>query len=265
MKCEEIKKLTDAALAELIQALEHGKSDALRKYLATMARFHRYSWGNILLIATQRPEAKRVAGFHTWLTLNRHVKKGEKGIVIIAPMVVRKKETAVAEDEQTRLYGFRSAYVFDISQTDGDSLPEFAQVQGEPGQFTGRLKELAASRGITIEFSAEIGAASGMSMGGKIILRPDLSPAEEFAVLVHELAHERLHHGQRRGETSKCVRETEAEAVAFVVSQAIGLDTNTAAADYIQLYRGDKTALVDSLEFIQSTASEILAFLSPGD
>jgi len=264
MKCEEIKKLTDAALTNLILALEQGKSQSLQNYLSAMARFHTYSWGNVLLIASQRPDATRVAGFHTWLKLNQHVRKGEKDIVIIAPMVIRKKESEVTEDDQTRIFGFRSAYVFDVSQTEGEPLGEFAQVQGDPGQYTGRLKAFAACRGIAIEFSAEIGSASGISLGGKIILKPDLSPAEEFSVLVHELAHERLHHGERRRETNKCVRETEAEAVAFVITQAIGLDTNTAAVDYIQLYRGDKAALVESLDFIQSAAAEILAFLSPG-
>jgi hypothetical protein len=113
MKNEDIKKMTDASLAELIQALEQGKSECLQKYLTTMARFHRYSWGNILLIATQKPQATRVAGYHAWLKMNRHVKKGEKGIVIIAPMVIRKKETEPSEDDETRLFGFRCAYVFD--------------------------------------------------------------------------------------------------------------------------------------------------------
>src|SRR5262249_21465742 len=93
MKSEEIKKMTDSALTELIQALEQGKSECLQNYLSTMARFHRYSWGNVLLISMQKPQATRVAGYQTWLKMNRHVRKGERGIVIIAPMVVRKKET----------------------------------------------------------------------------------------------------------------------------------------------------------------------------
>ena len=113
MKCEEIKKLTDTALAELIQALEQGKSECLQTYLRTMARFHRYSWGNVLLIATQTPQATCVAGYQAWLKMNRHVKKGEKGIVIIAPMATRKRETEFSEDDDTSLFGFRSAHVFD--------------------------------------------------------------------------------------------------------------------------------------------------------
>ena len=263
MKNEDIKERTDEALANLITALEQGKSESLQTYLATMARFHRYSWGIVLLIGAQKPDATRVAGFHTWLKLNRHVRKGEKGIVIIAPMVFRKKETEPTEDQESRICGFRAAYVFDISQTDGEPLPEFAQVKGNPREYSERLKEFAASRGIALEFSADLGGASGVSTGGTIRLKPDLPAAEEFSVLVHKLAHERLHHGAHRNELTKTVHETEAEAVAFVVSEAIGLDTNGAAADYIQLYHGDKAALVASLEFIQTTAAEILAFINP--
>jgi antirestriction protein ArdC len=110
----------------------------------------------------------REMSFHTWLKLNGHVRKGEKGIVIIAPMVFRKKETEPTEDQETRGYGFRSAYVFDISQTDGEPLPELAQVIGDPREYADRLKDCAASRGVTLEFSADLGGASGVHG------RPDL-------------------------------------------------------------------------------------------
>jgi hypothetical protein len=82
-------------------------------------------------------------------------------------------------------------------------------------------------------------------------------------VLVHEIAHELLHTGDRRAETSKTVRETEAEAVAFVVSHAIGLSTSTAASDYIQLYSGDKDTLLGSLDLIRRAATEILGVIQP--
>ncbi len=90
---------------------------------------------------------------------------------------------------------------------------------------------------------------------------PNLPAAEEFSTLIHELAHEKLHRTDRRADTTKTIRETEAEAVAFVVCRAIGLDTNTAAADYIQLYNGDRATLIGSLHFIQATAAEILTGL----
>jgi hypothetical protein len=99
--------------------------------------------------------------------------------------------------------------------------------------------------------------ADGVSRGGRISIRPGLAPAQEFSVIVHELAHELLHRGEDRPQ-SKTVRETEAEAVAFVVCQAIGLETGTAASDYIQLYDGKTDTLAASLNRIQYIASEII-------
>jgi antirestriction protein ArdC len=100
MKIEQAKQLTEQALDKLIQALEAGKSETLKVYLATMSRFRRYSWGNVLLIAFQRPDASYVAGFNRWKELGRHVKKGEKGIIIIlAPITVSKKENDAAETQ----------------------------------------------------------------------------------------------------------------------------------------------------------------------
>ena len=102
-----------------------------------------------------------------------------------------------------------------------------------------------------------------MSYGGRIAIFPVRSKAEEFSTLVHETAHEMLHKAERRTATTKTVRETEAEAVAFVVGKAVGLVTGNASADYIQLYHGNASLLAESLEVIQQTASVILAALEP--
>ncbi len=98
-----------------------------------------------------------------------------------------------------------------------------------------------------------------MSYGGRIALIPGQTPAEEFSTLVHELAHEMLHKAERRTATTKTVRETEAEAIAFVVSQTIGLDSGQASADYIHLYHGNAALLTESLEVIQRTSALILS------
>src|ERR1700737_3399138 len=133
MADDKVRKIAEEALDRLAAELEAGKSEALKNYLAAMGRFHRYSWGNSLLIYSQRPEATHVAGFHAWLKMRRYVRKGEKGIVILAPMVGRKKsDDELTEDNQTRVFGFRAAHVFDVSQTDGEPLPEFATVKGDP-------------------------------------------------------------------------------------------------------------------------------------
>jgi hypothetical protein len=109
-----------------------------------------------------------------------------------------------------------------------------------------------------LEYSEAICPARGISEGGKITLLPDLAPAEHAAVLAHELAHEILHHQSRRAATTKAIRETEAEAVAYVVCQAIGLETGTAADDYIQLHRGDAKLLLESLNYVRLAAGRIL-------
>lgn len=178
-------------------------------------------------------------------------------------MIGRKKsDDVLTEDEQARLFGFRAAHVFDIAQTQGDPLPEFSRVKGDPQEANARLMQFVAARNIELEYDAGIAPAQGLSCGGKITLLPDLPPAEHLSVLVHELAHELLHRGERRMQTTKTVRETEAEAVAFVVCEAVGLDTNTASADYIRLYSGDKTTLIESLHVIQSTAAAILTAIT---
>ena len=105
--------------------------------------------------------------------------------------------------------------------------------------------------------------AQGQCSAGKIILLPGMAPSEEFHVLTHEVAHSRLHFSARRAETTKCIRETEAEAVAFVVGQAIGLETNSASSDYVKLYNGDKDTLAQSLQHIQQVSTEILSGITP--
>jgi antirestriction protein ArdC len=253
----------------LIEQLEAGHSEALTDYLNAMSRFHNYSLGNILEIARQRPDATRVAGFWTWKNLGRSVKKGEKGIRILAPIMgIRKKKDEEAEKDITKqntaiLCGFRSTYVFDVSQTDGIDLPDMHEISGDPGENSERLAAFVRSRGITLVYNPNIAPALGMSYGGRIAILPGQSKAEEFSTLVHETAHELLHKAERRTATTKTVRETEAEAVAFVVGKAVGLVTGTASADYIHLYHGNASLLAESLEVIQKTAAVILAALEP--
>lgn len=259
MNSENIKKVTNQAIEQLIAALNAGKSESLINYLAAVAKFHQYSFQNILMIARQCPDATRVAGFHAWRSLGRYVKKGETGIAILAPLVRHKESSEESEtNKESRIFGFRAAYVFDVSQTDGSPLPTIGVAQGEPGEYFTRLQQLVQEQGIALEYSADIAPAKGASFGKKIAILPDLAPAEKFSTLVHELAHEMLHRDARRSETTQRMRETEAEAVAFVVGQAIGLETGSAAADYINLYNGDSKLLMESLHFIQLTSNEIL-------
>jgi hypothetical protein len=255
----------------LMQQVEAGKSDTLTAYLTAMARFHNYSFGNILAIARQRPTATRVAGYGTWKEMGRFVKRGEKGIQILAPLIGFRRRNAEAEGEidadanrntrpQRVLIGFRVVRVFDVSQTEGMDLPEFEHnVSGEVGEHRDRLIDFLAQQNIALEFNERIAPALGVSYGGKIALLPGQSKAEEFVTLVHETAHELLHKAERRTFTTATVRETEAESVAFIVGQAIGLEMGNASSDYIQMYAGNANLLAESLEVIQRTSAVILA------
>ncbi len=263
------KDIIAANVKSLIEQLEAGHSDALTAYLDAMSRFHNYSFGNILEIARQRPSATRVAGLYAWNQLGRKVKKGEKGIRILAPIVgiKRKKDEEANKDitkQNTRvLVGFRNAYVFDVEQTEGAELPTLREMTGTVGENRERLVSFIEAQGIELSFTEKIAPALGMSYGGKIAILTGQSDAEEFSTLVHELAHEMLHKAERRTTTTKVVRETEAEAIAFVIGKAVGLETGSASADYIQLYHGNASLLAESLEVIQQTSSVILAALQP--
>src|ERR1700761_2775817 len=176
----------------LIRQVEEGKSETLTAYLTAMARFHNYSFGNILAIARQRPTATRVAGFSTWKELGRFVKKGEKGIQILAPMMGHQRRKDSSDQSRSQddakpvpvLIGFRAVYVFDVAQTEGADLPEFEHnVSGDVGGHRDRLITFLAAQNIALEYSENIAPALGVSYGGKIALLPGQWKAEEVVNL----------------------------------------------------------------------------------
>jgi antirestriction protein ArdC len=196
------------------------------------------------------------------------VKRGEKGIQILAPMVGQRRRKDDAERKQTQednakptpvLIGFRAVYVFDVAQTEGTDLPEFEHnITGEVDEHHERLIAFLDAQNIALEYSENIAPALGVSYGGKIVLLPGQSEAESFVTLIHEVAHELLHKSDRRTITTATVRETEAEAVAFIVGQAIGLEMGKSSSDYIQMYAGNAALLAESLEVVQRTSAVIL-------
>ena len=220
------------------------------------------------MIWSQREDATKVAGFRAWQKLGRMVKKGEKGIAIFAPMPFKQKEKNEGKrirtdknerksDEEVTMMGFKVVHVFDISQTEGDPLPEPSKVTGEVGANLERIQRVVVDSGIELKFE-QLDGAHGYSVGGKVVIDQSLSDAEKFQTIAHELAHERLHQGERKAVATKTVKETEAEAVGFIVSQAFGLDSMTHCADYIQLYDGNADTLRESLSHIQKTAQWII-------
>ena len=142
----------------------------------------------------------------TWNSLGRFVKQGEKGILILAPMVGKRRsrqneiateiDTDNAADERKpegQLFGFRAVCVFDISQTEGKELPTLTEVQGDVSGYRERLFKFVEGQNVELSFSERIAPVKGLSHGGKITLLSGMQSAEEFSTLVHEIGHEMLH------------------------------------------------------------------------
>src|SRR5260370_3994363 len=157
------KERIAANVESLIEQLEAGHSDALTAYLEAMSRFHYYSFGNVLEIARQRPSASRVAGMYAWNQLGRRVKKGEKGIRILAPIIgIKRKPDEEAEKDITKqntrvLVGFRNAYVFDVEQTEGVDLPAMREVYGGVGENHDRLLSFIERHRLDLVFTENLG------------------------------------------------------------------------------------------------------------
>lgn len=268
------QKLIRENVKHLIEQLEAGHSEALTAYLRAMAVFKNYSFGNQIAIARQRPSATFVAGMFAWNKLGRFVNKGERGIAIMAPVIGKSRkrhETAENADadsdtntSQTALLGFRKVYVWSEDQTHGLPLPELEKVTGDARVYLDRLRGFVNAQGITLEYDESITPALGAAFGTTIRLLPGQSKAEELNTLVHEAAHLALKHQDRRTTTTKTVRETEAEAVAFVVAQGIGINA-AQSASYIQLYHGNAALLMESLAAVQQVSAVILSAITIED
>jgi len=246
------------------------QSELFRNYLKASAAFWDYSWHNQMLIWRQRPDATYVGGFNTWLKCGRYVRKGEKGIAILAPMFFRDKAKIASgsENETTRIW-FKVVYVFDISQTDGNPLPELpSKSVGERGEdMLARLLRFAESRGISVRFvdKCSLNGAAGTSRGTEIEIRTSETDATtQAATLAHEIAHSLLHwtpEGKkittRDGkEIDKQQRELEAEATAYVVGQYFGIQSPSEF--YLAAYSVTPAMLLEAVETIAKTAKTIL-------
>jgi hypothetical protein len=271
-KIRSVRQAVWAGVELLASDIESGHPEVLSECLKAMARFHTYSFGNVLLISTQRPTATQVAGWRGWNELGRRIKQGEKGILIFAPILAEPKKPANSDGEsngeaaepQQELLGFRQVRVFDVSQTEGEPVPAndlFSAL--EPSEVLAKLTEFAGSQGFQIEYSDKIAPAQGTSYRGLIRLMPDMEAEETFSVLIRELALQMLYETQRRSFVTRDVLLREAKAVAFVVCNALELDTES--AENIQLYRSNLNLLAESLEVVQRTSAAILRALSPED
>jgi antirestriction protein ArdC len=270
-----VRQVIRAGVEVLAHDIEAGHPEVLSECLRAMARFHTYSFGNVLLIATQRPTATQVAGWRGWNELGRRIKQGEKGIMIFAPILSEPKKTekppdaegatsGETEQPQQELLGFRPVRVFDVAQTEGEGQPEANLfVTSDLADTLAKLMEFAASQEIQIEYSDSIAPARGTSYRGVIRLLPDMEAGETVSVLLRELAAQMLYETERRSFVTRDVLLREAKAVAFVVCNALGLEPES--GESIQLYRGNLNLLAESLEVVQRTAAVILGAISPKD
>jgi len=256
-KAKSLRKRIDDSVEALAKAVDSVRaSDDFRRYLDTQARFHNYSWHNTWLIASQRPDATQVAGFQTWKKLKRHVKKGERGIMIFAPCPW-KRENDDGETENGVF--FKVVHVFDVSQTDGQELPNVncPDVQESADRLLADLRNVASKRGIAVTFKALEGSTYGASKKGAIDVDDTHTTGQQAKTLAHELAHEALH-WDIKGTFTRSLAELEAESVAYVVCRHFGLDCEVRSSRYIALWNGDSKSLRASLERISKTARRII-------
>ena len=279
-------------LKEITERLEQGVKDIFTsemytKYLLTMSKFHNYSFNNTLLIAMQRPDATLVAGYNAWKNkFNRYVKKGEKGIQIIAPAPVKEREEREKIDKDTGLTvlnengepeievvervipRFRVTTVFDYAQTDGEPLPTL-----EVNELTARVKDYTLLKEaieqvspVPIRFGEIEGSAKGYysHMDKEICVRADMGESQTIKTMIHEVAHAMLHDSdqmkQRGEEKDQLTKETEAESIAFTVCSALGIDTSDYSFPYVASWASGKEMkeLKDSMDTIRLTAADFL-------
>lgn len=228
-----------------------------RSYLAAQAKFHHYSPRNVLLITMQHPTASQVAGFTTWQALGRSVKRGERAISILAPLVRAKPEG----EEKARI-GFRWVSVFDIDQTEGADLPSPVRLLdgNDPSGMEEKFARLAQDLGfvVTPEILPEGINGELRWTTSTIAVHSANPPLQRIKTIAHELGHALLHHNEHDRRRA----EMEAESVAFVVLKSLGIDSSPYSAGYVASWIADyeepNVALMACCSHVQAASSTIL-------
>ena len=245
---ERAQERAQAALDRLGEGVrEVYQSERWESWLRSLSRFYDYSLGNTILIAMQMPTATHVASFRSWKRdFNRHVRKGERGIEILVPMLVREHNEDDADGERRRLVGFRVGHVFDVSQTDGEPLPTLVdEVAGDVERYAAILDAVRAVSAYPVEFVGDLpeGTNGFFRRGGLIAIREGMGEGQTVKTALHELAHSRLHDGDpmAEGMPDRAMREVQAESVAYAASAALGLDTSGYSFGYVASWAVGKT------------------------
>lgn len=288
-------------IKEITAGIEQGikelfESDRYRKYLTTMSRFHKYSLNNVMLIHSQRPDATLVAGFNKWKnSFDRHVKKGEKGIQILAPTPYKIKvekekldpETKlpmidengdpVTEEKEVSIPMFKVVSVFDVSQTEGKPLPQLAySLSGAVEHYEEFMEALKRTSTVPIKVEHTEKNVDGFFdlTNQSITIQAGMSEIQTVCAVIHEIAHSRLHNYDHMteladdGETllapaekDRHTEEVEAESISYAVCQYFGIETSENSFGYIASWSQGKELkeLRASLETINRTSSELIS------
>jgi hypothetical protein len=272
-------------MLEVQEKLESGlreiySSDKYRDYITAMSKFPHYSINNCILIASQKPTASLVCGFHKWQTdFNRTVNKGERGIMILAPIKrkadleepVHDKDGNPVLDEignplmhkVTREFAsFRPVYVFDVSQTNGDPIPTLATELTDPVKDFEALKQtLMEIAPVPVSFAPIPGEVHGYysPTEQKIVIDQGMPELQTIKTMIHEIAHATLKHGSKEDKWDRETHEVQAESVAYWVTQLLGLDTSDYSFGYITGWSKDRevSELKENLELIKTTSDEL--------
>jgi len=267
---------------DAVDRLHHQLQDSLhelvtsedwQRALSVAARFHDYSFANTRLIWAQSIARgltpSRVAGYRAWQDLGRQVRKGERGLQILAPVVRKVTPDTPEEEEERRVVGFRVVHVFDIAQTDGDPLPEvpITLVEGDLPSHWDRVRGLVTESGFDLQVADpdRLGEANGVTDWNRreVVVRASLPGAQRFKTAVHELAHIRLHDPNSNGRPScRGIVEVEAESVAYMVCAGLGIDSSGYSLGYVASWSGgDLTKVAATANRVIGCASEVLAQL----
>ncbi len=288
-------------LAEITARIEDGikdlfQSDKYAQYLKTMSKFHNYSFNNTMLIFMQKPNATAVAGFNKWRDqFERHVKRGEKGIRILAPAPYKKKVSEPKLDPDTdlplrdkdgkiiyeetviRIPAYKPVSVFDVSQTYGKPLPTIASsLDGTVEHYEAFMEAIKRSSPVPIDFKPLEPNLDGFfsPTDQSITLREGMSEIQTVCAAIHEMGHAKLHNYEKQKEETaqrdenaeppkpkdRRTEEVEAESVAFAVCAYFGIETGENSFGYIATWSQSKelTELKSSLDTIRQAASEII-------
>lgn len=252
---------------ELIEKLTEGivnlaSSDKWQGYLEFQSRFHSYSYNNVLLIASQAHNATQVAGFNAWKKFGRNVRKGEKAIWILAPMVYKVADENNLDEVTQVLRGFKFVPVFDVLQTEGEDLPSICNrlIGNDPTNCYERLVSVANSLGFNVEDHVFSGSTNGDCSFELHRIRIEVTntPAQKVKTLAHELAHALLH----ANESNRSLAELEAESVAYIVCQVLGIDSSDYSFGYVTTWGGGGDYAIASIKAscgrIQQSSTAIL-------